>query len=121
MRKQLAKEEGKRKNFRAVIDRLGKKSNFKGYTEETVLLKNVVDTETNNVVTDHLWVSLTKGFEKISLKSGTMIEFEARVKEYKKGYVNSKFESNLQQIDYKLSHPNKIKAISSLLPPYKNH
>ncbi len=121
MRKPLAKEEGKRKRFRAVIDRLGKKSNFKGYTEETVLLKNLVDIETNNVVTDHLWVSLTKGFEKISLKIGMMIEFDARVKEYKKGYVNSKFKTSPQQRDYKLSHPTKIKEVSSLLPPNENH
>ena len=121
MRKRLAKEEGKRKKFRAVIDRLGKKNNFKGYAEETVLLKNVVDTETNNVVTDHLWVSLTKGFEKISLKRETMIELDARVKESKKGYVNSKFESNPQQRDYKLSHLTKIKVVSSLLPPNRTY
>jgi len=112
MRKKLAKEEGNRKKFRAVIDRLGKKINFKGYTEETVLLKNVVDLETSQVVTDHLWLSLTKGFEKISLESGTLIEFEARVKEYQKGYINKAAGINLGKADYKLSHPTKIKVIT---------
>lgn len=111
MRKELAKEEGNRKKFRAVFIRIGKKVNFKGYTEETLLLKDVLDIETNKVVADHVWFSLTKGFEPVIRTEGTTIEFEARVKEYRKGYVNKIYKINSSKTDYKLSHPTKIKIV----------
>lgn len=113
MRKELARSEGERKKFRAQFSRLGKKTNFKGYSEETILLKAIVDVETNDVVADHLWCSLTKSFEKLVLKEGDIIEFEARVKVYKKGYVNSRYQINNSKKDFKLSHPTKIKVIPS--------
>jgi hypothetical protein len=113
MRKILAAENGVRKKFRAVFSRLGKKVNYKGYSEETILLKNIVDVETNKLVTDHVWFNFTKGFEKISLVEGTLVEFEARVKEYKKGYVNKTLKINNSTTDYKLSHPTKIKKIEA--------
>jgi hypothetical protein len=109
MRKALAAEKGNRKKFKATFIRLGKKTNFKGYSEETILLKNVIDVETSQMVTDHIWFNFTKGFEKISLTEGMLIEFEARVKEYKKGYVNKGYNINNTKTDYKLSHPTKIK------------
>ncbi len=111
MRKQLAAEKGNRKKFKATFNRLGKKTNFNGFPEDTILLKNVVDLETNQIVTDHIWFNYTKGFEKISLKEGTQIEFEARIKEYKKGYVNKSLKINNRKTDYKLSHPTKITKI----------
>jgi hypothetical protein len=108
MRKQLAKDVGIRKKFRAVFDRLGKKTNFKGYSEETILLKDIHDTESNKMVTNHLWFSYTKGFQQLTLSPGMTIEFEARVKEYKKGYVNKSIGINQLKMDYKLSHPTRI-------------
>ena len=111
MRKQLAAEAGNRKKFKATFNRLGKKMNFKGYSEDTILLKNVIDIETNQLVTDHIWFNYTKGFEKISFKEGVQIEFEARIKEYKKGYVNKSLKINNSKTDYKLSHPTKIKKV----------
>ncbi len=112
MRKELAREEGKRKKFRAIFERLGKKTNFKGYSEETVLLKTIIDVETNTVVADHVWFNYTKGFEKVLVTEGALVEFEARIKEYKKGYVNRKLNFNSQNLDYKLSHPTKIKKVA---------
>lgn len=108
MRKQLAADKGQRKKFSATFERIGKKVNYKGYTEETILLKSIVDFETKKVVADHVWFSYTKGFEKLSLTPGVMVEFEARVKEYKKGYVNKALGLNKRAVDYKLSHPTKI-------------
>ena len=108
MRKQLVKDTGVRKKFSGVFDRLGKKTNYKGYSEETILLKSIYDLENDRMVTDHLWFSYTKGFQQLTLTSGITIEFEARVKEYKKGYVNKLLGMNHQKIDYKLSHPTKI-------------
>jgi hypothetical protein len=112
MRIKLAAEEGKRKKFRGVFERIGKKTNFKGYSEETVLLKTIIDVETNNVVADHVWFNYTKEFEKASVTEGAMLEFEARIKEYKKGYVNRKLNFTSQAVDYKLSHPTKIKKVA---------
>ncbi len=114
MRKELEKDSGVRKRFRATFIRIGKKAGFNGYSEETILLKHIVDAETNKVVTDHIWFSFTKGFEKLSLTEGVTLEFEARIKEYKKGYVNARYKINTATLDYKLSNPTKIKRIERI-------
>jgi len=111
MRKNLADKVGERKKFKALFTRFGKKVNYNGYSETTILLTNIIDTETNLMVTDHHWFACTKGFEKVQLKEGVKIEFEARVKVYKKGYVNKKLAINNKQSDYKLSHPTNIRAL----------
>jgi hypothetical protein len=112
VRKVLAKAEGERKKFSGIFSRLGKKTNYQGYSEDTILLINIIDLETKQIVADHLWFSYTKSFEKISLSEGVVVEFEARVKEYKKGYVNSRYKINQSRKDFKLSHPTKIRIIS---------
>jgi hypothetical protein len=71
----------------------------------------VIDVETNKRVADHQWFAYTKGFEKALLKEGVTIEFDARVKIYKKGYVNRQLSINHQHTDYKLSHPTNIQVI----------
>src|SRR5688572_19414721 len=113
MRKLLASEKGVRKKFHAVVNRFGKKSNYHGYSDETILLVSVIDAETNTVVADHLWFSLTKGFEKLNLKPGMKVEFEARIKPYKKGYVNRRYNMDQSRMDYKLSNPTKLAVIDN--------
>lgn len=108
MRKKLASEEGQRKKFTARFSRLGKKTNYQGYREETILLTDITDVETSLVVTEHLWFTFTKGFQEAGIKPGDQLEFEARVKKYSKGYVNRRYAINEKQTDYKLSHPTKI-------------
>ncbi len=112
MRKNLEDKSGQRKKFRAVVARFGKKVNYNGYTDDTLLLTHIMDTETNTLVTDHHWFAYTKGFEKVPLKEGVTIEFEARVKTYRKGYVNRKLSIHQRQTDYKLSHPTQIRVIT---------
>ncbi len=109
MRKELARENGTRKKFKAVFARLGKKINYKGYSEETILLTDIVDEETNKQVADHIWFSYTQGFIKAALVPGDLLEFEGRIKEYRKGYVNKKYKINSRTTDFKLSHPTKIR------------
>jgi hypothetical protein len=111
VRKKLAAEEGERKKFRAVFSRFGKKVNYQGYSETTVLLTQVVDVDQKIVVTDHAWFSYTKGFENIKLVEGMIVSFEARVKAYTKGYVNKRYGINQQKMDYRLSHPTKIEIV----------
>jgi hypothetical protein len=111
MRKKLASAEGERKRFRATFTRFGKKINYQGHSETTILLTGIRDLGTDMVVTDHAWFSYTKGFEEIKLEEGSTIEFDARIKEYKKGYVNKRIGVNNSKKDYKLSHPTKITLI----------
>ena len=108
MRKALGKQVGERKKFQAIFVRFGKKTNYRGFGEETVLLKNIVDLENNQIVTEHLWFAYTKNFQQIHLTEGMHIEFEARIKKYTKGYKNSKYKIDQRTEDYKLSHPTKI-------------
>jgi hypothetical protein len=111
MRKALAVDQGTRKKFRATFERVGKKVNYTGHSEDTILLRNIVDASTNQQVADHLWFSYTKGFEAINLTEGVVLEFEARIKEYNKGYVNKGLKINNRKQDYKLSHPTKIRKL----------
>jgi hypothetical protein len=111
MRKLLASAEGERKKFRAVFSRFGKKINYKGFSETTVLLTQIVEVDTGKLLTDHQWFAYTAGFEKADLKDGVSIEFEARVKKYSKGYVNKHIGINNKKQDYKLSHPTRVTVI----------
>jgi hypothetical protein len=111
MRKKLAEEVGIRKKFKGVFARYGKKVNYKGYSEETVLVEQIVDAETNQVMCDHIWFSLTKSFEKLNLTSGDVLQFDARIKEYKKGYKNNAYKINNTTKDFKLSHPTNISLV----------
>jgi hypothetical protein len=111
MRQQLKTINGQRQTFTGVVERLGYKNDF-GHTKLTLLLKDVKDSE-GNIVTDHLWFNLTKGFNKLGLQSGNAVRFDARVKEYSKGYMGFRedvFDKPIQK-DYKLSHPTKIKKL----------
>lgn len=64
-------------------------------------------------MTDHLWFNYTKGFKGLGeLKIGDVIQFNARVKKYYKGYFGYLEDvPRSQQRDYKLSHPTKISVI----------
>ena len=108
MRKELEKKVGERKKFQATFVRFGKKTNYQGFAEETILLKNIVDLDNNKIVTEHVWFTYTKNFRHIPLTAGMHIVFEARIKKYTKGYKNSRYKINQRTDDYKLSHPTKI-------------
>ena len=105
MRSELAKINNHRDKFYGHFERFGQKTNYKtGKPEVTVLLLDIRD-KTGKQVTDHLWFNFIKGFQEIhqkeALEIGDLIQFEARIRCYTKGYEKD-------QIDYKLSHPTKI-------------
>lgn len=105
MRKKLAEINGIRKSFIGTFKRYGTKSGFNGTPITTLLLTNIIDSY-GVVVTDHLWFNMTIGFENLGeLKENEKIGFDARVKEYEKGYVDDR------EIDYRLSHPTKIRRV----------
>ncbi len=111
MRRNLAADEGERRTFIATCSRFGKKINFKGRSEDTILFVDVRDAETGTLVTDHIWFTFSKAFEKVNLREGMTIRFDARVKSYSKGYVNRKVGFDQRRKDLKLSHPTRIHVV----------
>jgi len=55
-----------------------------------------------------------EAYRKGELKQGDKVEFHARVKEYVKGYVNYRDDIDESEIDYKLSHPTKIRKYENI-------
>lgn len=113
MRRELSKSEGERKSYKATFVRVGKKRNFKGYSEDTLLLQNIIDLSDNRLVADHVWFTYTKVFEDAAIREGDTITFDARVKRYEKGYVNKSLGMKYKSDDFKLSHPTKVKRVES--------
>ena len=102
-RKELGTNGEVRDTFIGIFERLGSKNGWFG--QRTVLLKDIKNKE-GEVITDHLWFNLTKGFQKLHMREGDIIQFDARVKAYVKGY--NKID---RKIDYKLSYPTKLKKL----------
>ena len=114
MRENLKKMKGKRKTFKGVFVRFGTKNGYKGYKQTTVLLKEIISIGNKDICCDHLWFNLTKEFYKLALRTGDVIQFEARVREYHKGYRGYDKERQLEkpiEKDYKLSNPTRIKLV----------
>jgi hypothetical protein len=111
MRTTLKKLDQVRKKFRGVFQREGKKTNWHGYAEPTILLRDITD-EAGKAVTDHLWFSRTKSFDALGrMEPGDVIEFEARITSYRKGYVNRSIKIDQRSTDYKLSRPTKLRIV----------
>lgn len=92
--------------------RCGQKPGWKGSTLTTVLLKDVRDMN-GNIVADHLWFNLTKGFGSLVLREGITIFFDARVTLYYKGYKGYREEVAIEkpvEMDFKLSRPTKFRV-----------
>lgn len=113
MRKELADKEGERRRFRATFVRFGSKQGYQGYKEETILFKDIMDLSTNKLISDHAWFNLTKGFERLKLNPGIQITFDARIKEYHKGYVNRRYGIDKRKKDYRLSHPTNVSIVTT--------
>jgi hypothetical protein len=114
MREQLESVNGNRMRFRATVKRFGTKKNYHGYPEPTILLKNVTFVDNGSVATDHIWFTVGKTLAKLMLKPGEIVEFDARVGEYIKGYVNHREYIDEREIDYKLNRPTKFSKLEVL-------
>ncbi len=109
-RKELKKRDGMRLRCRAVVERFGTKPAFKGPPRQTILLRDVIDTDTGVFLTDHLW--FTAGKWSAALAAGDIFEFEARVASYIKGYRGCQevYNAPVSQ-DWKLTRPTKVTVI----------
>lgn len=114
MREELAKREGARGEFSATFERYGRKTGWKGREETTLLFANVQDASGLSVA-DHIWFRMTKEFERLCLRPGEKIKFNARVRPYWKGYEGrGEFEDGCgQEKDYGLSFPTKVQTLGA--------
>jgi hypothetical protein len=117
VREKLKVIDGERMTFTGKIERYG----GKGGGKFTILLVDVK--HLNGIfITDHLWFNLTKGFKLLRLDPGEYVQFDARVKPYRKGYQGKrKTIDRPVSDDYKLSHPTKIKRAIPTSNPRKQN
>jgi hypothetical protein len=110
MRAELEKLEGERRRFRAVVADFGVGRNTK--RKETILLVDVRRAdELETVVADHLW--LKKGGSFRTVVVGDIIEFDAEVEWYEKGYLNFQQGIDETTVDYRLSKPSNVRVIAN--------
>lgn len=110
--RELGNEE--RYTFSGEFVRFGTKPAFKGpFPIKTVIFANVKD-ENGNLVADHIWFTCTKGFEACNLQEGDIVQFDARVGVYEKGYAGRRCIETYKpiELDYNLKYPTKISVIS---------
>jgi len=107
MREKLKVIDGQRLTFTGKVERYG----GKGGGKFTILIVDVKHLN-GTFITDHLWFNLTKGFKSLRLEPGERVQFDARVKPYRKGYqgTRKKIDKPVSD-DYKLSHPTRISRV----------
>jgi hypothetical protein len=111
MREKLKEINGTRLRFRAVVEAFGKKPSFRGLPKDTILLKDVRRGDTNEEVADHCWMTVGKTIAQQNLQIGDLVQFDARVDTYWKGYVNHREGIDERTLDYKLSRATQFKKI----------
>lgn len=116
MREELRKYEGQRLTYTAKVEKYGIKHQPFGYRpKKTVLLTEVKCVTNKNIQTDHLWMIVGKKIETLNLKEGDIVQFDARVKQYYKGYKGRVDEDYWDkppvEKDYRLSTPSKVKLV----------
>jgi hypothetical protein len=113
MRNELQKLNGQRMRFRATVERYGSRSNWHGYPETTILLKNVCCASDGELACDHIWFK--EGQWAWELEVGLTFEFDARVDSYVKGYQGRRADElglGATTVDYHLERPSKVVVIS---------
>lgn len=107
-RNHLRQQNGIRGRYTGQVSRFGTKIAFHGPPLKTLCLVDVRDGN-GVLVTDHLWFTMGKQFERLQLVQGDRVSFEARVTLYIKGYRGHRDDVYLPITkDYRLSNPSKI-------------
>lgn len=103
MRENLAKINTQRIFVTARVSRFGSKTNYHGFSEATIYLVDLKNLDGENL-TNYIWFSVGKIISKMCLKEQEIIQFEARVSPYCKGYFKD-------TLDFKLNNISKIKRL----------
>ena len=104
MRERLKAIDGVRARFRGTFEKFGERTSH-GYVKRMALLVDVTDARGEEMC-DHVWLNLTAQVERLDLKPGDRIEFDARAKPYLKGYIE-------KTVDYRLSNPTNFVKLGS--------
>jgi hypothetical protein len=117
MREELKKINRIRDRFNAIVSRFGERTSY-GYTKQTMLVIDVRRVRDNKRMTDHVWMIVGKTLERLQLTPGDIIEFDARVTPYKKGYRGRRedIDAPPPSIDYRLSFPTKVRKMPAKPP-----
>lgn len=110
MKRGLANIDGVRTRFRATVERYGSKANRWG-SKQTLHLRSIVRATDSLEVADHVW--FTVGNWCAGLTEGCEIEFDARVGDYIKGYVNHRHGIDDRTRDWKLNRPTNVVVLKS--------
>jgi len=115
MREKLKAINNIRAAFRGTVARFGSRTSY-GHVKKTMLVHDIRDRH-DREMTDHVWFLCGKWTE--GLQPGDVIEFDARVTSYKKGYRGRREDYDLPapSIDYKLSHPTHVRKVTQLTGP----
>ena len=107
MRRELGKMSDYRGTFTGTFVRYGKYSSRWVASKSTILLKDVK--KDGKWMCDHLWLNVTKSIQAAGvLVDGDVLQFDARVTPYLKGYARE-----WQELDWKLSRPTHVRIIRS--------
>lgn len=110
MREKLQKRNQERFTARATVKRYGGKltniPKLDIYSwQETILLVDVKDAKTDELLTDHVWLKVGKRLQTLNAKTGDLIQFDGRIDVYrKKGGHDYHFENPTRLIIVE-SHP----------------
>ena len=108
VRENLKELEEFRGTFTGYYERFGRiRGKGKKYT---ICLRNVHD-DKNNYLCDHIWLNVGKQIKELgALHKGDKIQFNARVKKYRKGSIKRGIPVSM---DYKFTYPSKVHLIKS--------
>lgn len=114
MRKSLSKLERTRTTFRGTFCGYDTKISYYG-PEKTVLLENITLAESGDSLNGQVRVKCTKGFSKLRLREGDIVEFDARVTKFKDRRQRNQWDffDSTVTVGYQLSHPTKVKKIQT--------
>lgn len=119
MRKELKTFLDQKVQLTGTLDRYGMKSEYIGGNTVTILMKDITLTNQNGhtIRLDHAWLKAGKTLAKLNAPAGSMLNMNAHVKEYVKGYVGRDREIGVytdnRTVDYGIQRASAIKVKSS--------
>jgi hypothetical protein len=113
----MKKLNGERLRFVGTVGRFGTKPAYRGPAIRTILLLDVHrEGEPDQILTDHLWFNCGTTFDRLGLRPGDKVSFDARVSRYEKGYTGRRaWETGeaWSETDYRLERPTKAVRMRS--------
>jgi hypothetical protein len=111
MREALAALDGQRLTVRATVLRFSRCIGWAGVRQPTILLGQVTCVD-GEALADHIWLHLGKRMADLDLKLGDLVEFSARVAQYRRSLFRLPGEPMTFNTDYGLAYPTHCRLIA---------